>query len=269
MEDLSPTSSKQSFVQDTQSHQSSATTQPVQDSQRVPDGPSISEGQLVDTSLMESGTEAISTKFGLDPKKLQEELKEVFQNLSQLIKMLAPGFTNIYPSLDNLLKLVCRIKKALETNSINFAGKTLVFFDYYISANDKINFELHYNRITIANKVAFVLEPFESKELDFQFIAYLPQIWELKQFICADSSILQGNLKSPNIDIQGVTLQNWTDRPLHLEAGQMLYSIEFGEKPEKILCGNRKSELEMKTIFKSYEFNREELMALCVQSSRH
>ena len=120
---------------------------------------------------------------------------------------------------------------------------------------------MHYNIITITNKVAFVLEPFESKELDFQFMAYLPQIWELKQFICADSSILQGNLKSPNIDIQGVTLQNWTDRPLHLEAGQLLYSIEFGEKPEKILCGNRKSEIEMKTIFKSYEFNREELMA--------
>ena len=121
--------------------------------------------------------------------KLQVELKDVFSNLSQLIKVLAPGITNIYPSLDNLLKLVCRIKKALETNSIYFAGKTLVFFDYFSSANNQIEFELHYNRITISNKENFVLEPFESKDLDFKFMAYLPQIWELKQYVCTDSSI--------------------------------------------------------------------------------
>ena len=191
IDDLSPTSFKINSVLDTTSFQSSADTLPVQDSQAVPDSHSVSDSQLVDVSLTESGTEAICTKFGLDPKKLQVELKEVFSNLSQLIKILAPGFTNIYPSLDNLLKLVCRISKALETNSIDFAGKTLVFFDYYISANDQINFELHYNRITISNKEPFVLEPFESKNLDFQFMAYLPQIWELKQYICTDSSILQ------------------------------------------------------------------------------
>ena len=92
-------------------------------------------------------------------------------------------------------------------------------------------------------------------------MAYLPQIWELKQYVCTDSSILQGNVKSPNIDLQGVTIQNWTDVPLHIEAGQLLYSIEFGEEPKKILCGNKKSEIDMRTIFKNYEFNREELMA--------
>ena len=77
-------------------------------------------------------------------------------------------------------------------------------------------------------------------------MAFLPQIWELKEFICTDSSILQGNLKCPNIDIQGITLQKWTAEPLSFEAGQMLYSIEFGERSEKVLCGNRKSETYMK-----------------------
>ena len=48
---------------------------------------------------------------------------------------------------------------------------------------------------------------------------------------------------------------------MHIEAGQLLYSIEFGEQPEKILCGNKKSEIDMKDIFKSYEFNREEQMS--------
>ena len=100
----------------------------------------------------------------------------MFQNLSPLIKTLAPGFQNIYPSLDNLLKLACRVKKALENNSINFAGKTLIFFYYYILANDKITFELHVNRITIANKEALVVEPFEHKELIFNLMAFLPQI---------------------------------------------------------------------------------------------
>ena len=132
MEKISPTSFQPNSVPDTTILQSSAHTLPVPDSQSVPDS------QLVDVSGTESGTEAICTKFGLDPMKLQVELKEVFSNLSQLIKILAPGFTNIYPSLDNLLKLVCRIKKTLETNSIYFAGKTLVFFDYFSSANNQI-----------------------------------------------------------------------------------------------------------------------------------
>ena len=92
-------------------------------------------------------------------------------------------------------------------------------------------------------------------------MAFLPQIWELKEFVCSDSSILQGNLKCPNVDIQGITLQNWTDEPISFEAGQILYSIEFGERPEKVLVGNIKSEIYMKSIFKSYDFNREELMS--------
>ena len=60
----------------------------------------------------------------------------------------------------NRLKLALRVKKPLENNSINFAGKTLIFFDYYILANNKITFELQGNKITIANTEAFVIEPF-------------------------------------------------------------------------------------------------------------
>lgn len=115
--------------------------------------------------------------------------------------------------------------------------------------------------ITISNEEKFVLEPFESRDLDFRFMAFLPQIWELKQFVNTESSILKGNLNSPNIDLQGIILQNWTDTPEHIEAVQLLCSFEFGEEPEKILCGNKKSEIDLKDIFKNYEFNREELIA--------
>ena len=96
---------------------------------------------------------------------------------------------NIYPSLENLLKLVCRIKRSLETNSIDFADKTLIFFDYFLSSNNQKKFEVHYNMITISNEEKFVLEPFESRDLDFRFMAFLPQIWELKQFVNTESSI--------------------------------------------------------------------------------
>ena len=128
-------------------------------------------------------------------------------------------------------------------------------------ANNKITFDLQGNRITIANTEAFVIEPFEHIELDFKLMAFLPQIWELKESVCKESSILQGNLKCPTLDINGITLQNWTDEPITYAAGQILYSIEVGEEPETILVGNIKSEIDMRSIFKNYMLDREELMA--------
>ena len=92
-------------------------------------------------------------------------------------------------------------------------------------------------------------------------MAFLPQIWELKENVCKESSILQGNLKCPTLDINGITLQNWTDEPITYAAGQILYTIEVGEKPETILVGNIKSEVDMRSIFKDYFLDREELMA--------
>ena len=150
------------------------------------------------------------------------------------------------------MKLALRVKKALENNSINFANKTVIFFDYYILANNKITFELQGNRITIANTEAFVIEPFEHKELDFKLMAFLPQIWELKESVCSESSIIQGNLRCPTLDINGITLQNWTDKPIFYAAGQILYSIEVEEEPETILVGNIKSEIDMRSIFKNW-----------------
>ena len=92
-------------------------------------------------------------------------------------------------------------------------------------------------------------------------MAFLPQILELKQFVNKDSSILKGSLCSPNIDLQGIVLQNWLDTPLHVEAGQLLCSFQFGDEPEKILCGNRRAENDLKNIFKIFEVNKEELIA--------
>ena len=94
----------------------------------------------------------------------------MFSNLSQIIGVLAPGFKNIDPSLENLLKLVCRIKRSMETNSIHFADKTLIFFDYFLSANNQIKFEIQNNKILISNEEKFMLGPFESRDLNFRFI---------------------------------------------------------------------------------------------------
>ena len=94
---LSPTSSKEKSALDTQGSQSSATTlHPGHNNQVYLDSQSLPDRVPDDASLMESGTRAICTKFELDPEKLKLELREVFQNLSQLITILAPGFTNIY-----------------------------------------------------------------------------------------------------------------------------------------------------------------------------
>ena len=106
---------------------------------------------------------------------------------------MAPNYKNILPSLDNLLKLALRVKKSLENNSIHFANKSVIFFDYHIFSNNKINFELQGNRITIATKESLVIEPFEHINLNFKLMIFLPQIWELKENICKESSILQGN----------------------------------------------------------------------------
>ena len=91
-------------------------------------------------------------------------------------------------------------------------------------------------------------------------MAFLPQIWELKESVCSENSIHQGNLKCPTLDINGITLQNWTDEPISYAAGQILYSIEVGEEPETALVGNKIHEINMRSIFKNYLLDREELM---------
>ena len=164
MDNFQPTLSKDQSVTETRGQHGPATTlHPVQDQQEYSDSQSVTGGMPLDTSLIEAGTVAICKKFELNPEKLENELRDVFQNLSPLIKLLAPGFQNIFPSLDNLLKLALQVKKALENNSINFVGKTFIFFYYYILANNKITFELQGNRNTIVNAEAFVIEPFEQK----------------------------------------------------------------------------------------------------------
>ena len=82
---------------------------------------------VADTHWATTRTDDICKKFNLYPEKLKTELKDVFQNVSPLIKLLAPKYKNILPSLDNLLKLALRVKKSLETNSIHFANKTVIF----------------------------------------------------------------------------------------------------------------------------------------------
>ena len=149
----------------------------------------------------------------------------------------------------------------MENNTIHFGNKTLILFDYFLSTNDQIKFEIQFNRIVISNGEKFTLEAFESKDLNFRFMSFLPQIWELKQYTNKDSSILKGNLCAPNIDLQGIILQNWLDTPLTIETGELLCTFEFGDSSEKILCGNKKAEDDMRSIFKDFEVNREQVIA--------
>ena len=113
---------------------------------------------------------AICTKYRLDPIKLRKELEDLFCNISQIINILAPNFQNEEPSLENLLKLICRIKQSLEDNTIHFGNKKLILFEYFLSTNDQIKFEIQFNRIVISNGEKFTLEAFESKDLNFRFM---------------------------------------------------------------------------------------------------
>ena len=44
---------------------------------------------------------AICKKFNLDPKKLRGELEDLFNNINQIINVLAPNVQNTEPSLEN------------------------------------------------------------------------------------------------------------------------------------------------------------------------
>ena len=83
----------------------------VQDRIEYSDSQSVTDTIPSGTHLTKAGTADICKKFKLDPEKLNNELKDVFQNVSPLINLLAPKYKNILPSLDNLLKLALRVKK--------------------------------------------------------------------------------------------------------------------------------------------------------------
>ena len=141
-------------------------------------------------------------------------MEDLFNNISQIINVLAPNFQNSEPSLENLLKLICRIKQSLEDNSIHFGNKTLILFYYFLATNEQIKFEIQFNRIVIYNEEKFTVEAFESKSLTFRFMS----------FLCATT-----------IDLQGIILKNWLDRPLTVEKGELLCTFEFGNSSEIIL----------------------------------
>ena len=114
MDNFQPTLSKDQSVTETQGHQVPATTLHLVPYQKEhSNSQSVTGGMPLDASLIEAGTEAICKKLNLNLEKLKNELRVVFQNLSPLMKLLAPGFQNISPSLDNLLKLALRVKKAM------------------------------------------------------------------------------------------------------------------------------------------------------------
>ena len=135
---------------------------------------------------------AICKKFGLNPDKLRIELESLFSNISQIINILAPDFQNTEPSLSNLLKLICQIKQSLEQNTIHFGNKDFILFDYFLATNEEIIFEVQNNKIVIFNGTKFTVEAFGSKNLNFRFMTFLPQEWELKKHTPKDSSILVG-----------------------------------------------------------------------------
>ena len=92
-------------------------------------------------------------------------------------------------------------------------------------------------------------------------MTFLPQEWELKKHTHEDSTILIGNLCAPAIDLQGIVIQNWLDVPFTVEKGELICSFEFGESEKIVLCGNGKTEGEMITMFKTYEVNKEQIVA--------
>ena len=76
--------------------------------------------------------------------------------------MIAPGFDNLDPTLDNLLSLLCRIIKSFDENSIILNNKSIIMFEYYLNEGNCINIKLQCDRIVIISAKEITIQPFEN-----------------------------------------------------------------------------------------------------------
>ena len=151
--------------------------------------------------LVGLSAEQICENFNLNPEIVQQEVINLFQNISSILKMIAPNFEQLEPSLENLLALLSRIKQSFSDNSVILNDKCLIQFEYYLSESDCVNISLDNDRIIIKAAKEMSILPFQSINVSFSFLEFLPHLLEVVQHADINSSILQGNLVGPNIEL--------------------------------------------------------------------
>ena len=206
--------------------------------------------------LVGLSAEQICENFNLNPEIVQQEVINLFQNISSILKMIAPNFEQLEPSLENLLALLSRIKQSFSDNSVILNDKCLIQFEYYLSESDCVNISLDNDSIIIKSAKEMIIPPFQSRNVEFSFLAFLPHLLKVVRHTDTNSSILLGNLVCPKIEFLGVLLLNWGDQGLSIKKDVLLITICLSEHKNDILMGCPRDEAHIEKYFGNYSDNQ-------------
>ena len=60
--------------------------------------------------ILNMSEEDICKEYNLEPNKIRDDLENLFNNISDIVNIMAPNFKKVKPSLSNVLRLITTIK---------------------------------------------------------------------------------------------------------------------------------------------------------------